>query len=248
MAAPDPDLAARNPLIRRLERITKLSEDDRNAIIDVSRATRDVGAHRDIISEGDQPDNVHLMLRGWAARYKMLPGGARQITAYLIPGDFCDLHVTILRKMDHGITALTPATVAYISREHIRELTEQRPALTRALWWATLVNEGVLREWIVSIGRRDAYERLAHLLCELHSRMRMIGLAVDETFDLPLTQEQLADTLGLSAVHINRTLMRLRREGLIELGGKTLRILNGAVLRDAAGFDPTYLHEGDIRN
>lgn len=108
------------------------------------------------------------MLEGWAARYEVLPDGARQITAYLIPVDFCDLHVTILRRMDHGILALTPATVAYVAHDKMRALTEKRPELTRALWWATLVDEGVLRAWIVNMGRRDAYERIAHLMCELH--------------------------------------------------------------------------------
>jgi CRP-like cAMP-binding protein len=143
--------------------------------------------------------------------------------------------------MDHGIAALSAVNVAFISEEDMRELVS-RPQLTRALWWATLVDEGVLRAWIVNLGQRNAFDRVANLFCELHVRMRNIGAAPDGVFELPLTQEQLADTLGLSAVHINRTLMRLKADGLIKLGSKTLTILDPAGLRAASGFDDSYLH------
>lgn len=231
-----------NPLITKLERFTALSEDDRAAIRNATLNTREIRANEDIISEDDRTENVHLMLEGWSARYKLLPDGARQITAYLIPGDFCDLHVAILKRMDHGIVALTPAKVAYIGHEALDALTHERPELTRALWWATLVDEGVLRTWIVNIGRRDAYEGVSHLMCELHVRMNNIGLVEDGTFHMPVTQEELADTLGITAVHVNRVLQRLRSEGLIELSGRTLRILDVRALREACGFDAGYLH------
>lgn len=231
-----------NPLIRKLENIAELSEDDRRALLSMCDDVRDVREHRDVISEGARPDHVHLIIDGWAARYKVVPDGARQITAYLIPGDFADLHATILGKMDHGIFALTPLKVAFISRERIDALTRERPELTRALLWATLVDESVLRQWIVNLGRRDAHQRTAHLMCEMHVRMQNIGLASEGKFDLPLTQEEIADTLGLTPVHTNRTLQRLRSEGLIELKGRALTILNGAGLRKVAGFDPIYLH------
>ena len=203
---------------------------------------RRIDAHQDIIREGASPDHVHLILDGWAARYKIVPDGARQITAFLIPGDFCDAHVTILRQMDHGITALTPATVAYIPQAAFEALPLGRPELARALWWATLVDEAVLRSWIVNLGRRDAHEGVAHLLCELEVRLRHVGLVQDDRFDLPLTQETLADALGLTAVHTNRVLQRLRSEGLIVLEAGALTILDPAGLRRAAGFDPNYLH------
>ena len=171
-----------------------------------------------------------------------MPDGARQITAYLIPGDFCDLHVTILRQMDHSITALTPATVAFVPHGEMEALTAERPALVRALWWATLVDEAVLRAWIVNLGRRDAYESIAHLMCELHVRMEQVGLVENGRFDLPLTQEELADSLGLTPVHVNRILQRLRADGLIILRERLLTILDVAGLRKVAGFDPNYLH------
>lgn len=249
MTARKPELQERNPLIVKLERFASLSRDDREAVLCASRNTRSVAPHRDILSDGDRPSHVHLIIDGWAARYKIVPDGGRQFTAYLIPGDFCDLHVAILKKMDHGIVALTGVTVAEIAHEEIRSLTDNRPGLTRALWWATLVDEAVLRAWLVNLGRRNAYERIGHLLCEMHVRMKNVGLVRDGAYELPITQEQLADTLGLTPVHVNRMLQRLRSEGLIALGGRMLRILDAAALRKASGFDPGYLHaQADARD
>jgi CRP-like cAMP-binding protein len=231
-----------NPLIAKLEKIAPLSDDDRQALAEICRDIREVAAHRDIIGEGDRPDHVHVMLDGWAARYKLVPNGSRQIMAFLIPGDFCDLHVTILREMDHGILALTPASVAFIPHKVMQDLPRDRPELARALWWATLVDEAVLRAWIVNMGRRDAYEGVAHLMCELHTRMRNVGLVEDGRFSMPVTQEVFADALGLTPVHVNRVLQRLRAEGLITLEGRRLTLEDPEALREAAGFDPSYLH------
>jgi CRP-like cAMP-binding protein len=231
-----------NPLIAKLEVIASLSEEDRHVLWDLCRDVREVRARHDILSDGERPDHVHIILSGWAARYKMLPDGSRQITAFLIPGDFCDLHVTILREMDHAIFALTPATVASIPHQAMQDLPLNRPELARALWWATLVDEAVLRAWIVNIGRRDAYRGIAHLMCELHARMRNVGLVDKGRFSLPLTQEELADALGLTPVHVNRVLQRLRAEQLITLEGRVLTLEDPVGLRTAAGFDPSYLH------
>ena len=164
-----------SPLVAKLETRARLAEEDRDALNALYRDARDVGARRNIIREGDRPDHVHLMVEGWAARYKLLPDGARQITAFLIPGDFCDLHVTILGEMDHGITTLTRSRVAFIPRATMDALTD-RASLAKAFWWATLVDEAVLRSWIVNIGRRDAFEAIGHLICELYVRMKNIGL------------------------------------------------------------------------
>jgi CRP-like cAMP-binding protein len=186
------------------------------------------------------------MVEGWAARAEILKDGGRQITAILLPGDFCDLHVTILGEMDHDIVALTDARVAYVPHKAMEELPAMRPELGRALWWATLVDEAVLRSWISNIGRRDAYQRLAHLFCELHARLKLVGLVEGDRFDLPMTQEVLADAQGLTPVHVNRTLQALRGEGLIELSERMLTILDVARLHKAAGFDPSYLHRGKL--
>lgn len=230
------------PLIARLETVADLRDEDRALLAALCRDVRPVAAKKNIISEGERPEHVHLVVDGWAGRYKLLDSGARQIVALLIPGDFCDLHTTLLGQMDHGIVALTPCQVAYIPSAQIDELTSHHNGLTKALWWSTLVDEAVLRSWVVNAGRRDAYQRIAHLMCEMHLRMKMIGLVTDDQFDLPLTQDELADSTALTPVHVNRTLQRLRKEGLINLHRGQLTVLDMEGLRRAAGFDPTYLH------
>ena len=236
-----------NALVRRLEAVDHLSDGDKEFLAQLSRRVSHVSARRTIVREGDRPDNVHLIISGWAARYKLLPDGRRQITAFLVPGDFCDLHATILKQMDHSIVALAPTTVAKIPARVMEELPYERPALTRALWWSTLVDEAILREWLVSAGRRNAYEALAHLLCELHARLRRVGMVQDHRFEMPVTQDELGDALGMTGVHVNRTLQRLRREGLVELVGRRLNILDSEGLCKAADFDPSYLHIEALR-
>jgi CRP-like cAMP-binding protein len=244
MAGPQQQLAERalnSPLVAKLETRARLSEEDRHDLNSLYADARDMGARRNIIREGDRPDHVHLMVEGWAARYKLLPDGARQITAFLLPGDFCDLHITILGEMDHGIATLTRSRVAFIPRARMDELTE-RPSLVKAFWWSTLVDEAVLRAWIVNIGRRDAFEAVGHLICELYVRMKNIGLVDDDRFDLPLTQEEIGDALGLTSVHVNRVLQRLRSEDLISFRQGLLTIHDYRALEKASGFNPNYLH------
>ncbi|MDF3063966.1 MAG: cyclic nucleotide-binding protein [Microvirga sp.] len=231
-----------SPLVRKLEHGAALSQDDRARLEEAARDVRGVGPRHDLIGEGDRPEEVHLILEGFACRYKMLPGGERQIMAFLVPGDFCDLHVAILGEMDHGIATISPCKVAYIPQRTIDELTSKHPAIARALWWATLVDEGTLREWIVNMGRRSADEQMAHLLCELLLRLESVGLAHENGFDFPVTQEELADTLGLSNVHVNRVLQQLRETGMITLTGRRLTIHDVDRLQEFAGFNPNYLH------
>ena len=230
-----------NPLEAKLETVAWLDDEERQAIAGLCSDARDMEARRNIIREGDRPDHVHLMVEGWAARYKLRPDGGRQITAFLIPGDICDLHVTILGEMDHSIATLTRSKVAYIPRREMDALTD-RPKLAKAFWWATLVDEAVLRAWIVNIGRRDASEAIGHMICELYVRMRNVGLAADHSFELPLTQEEIADALGLTPVHVNRVLQRLRADGLITLKRGALEIHDYGRLQEVSGFNPNYLH------
>lgn len=230
-----------NPLTRKLELFSELSDDDRRVLDEAITAPRQVEADQDLIREGDRPNKVHLILTGLACRYKLVESGHRQITAFLLPGDFCDLHVFILKAMDHNISTLTRSSVVGIPRAKVLELTE-RPAIGRALWWATLVDEATLREALVNMGRRDAEERLAHLFCELHARLEAVGLANGNTFDLPLTQVELADVVGLSPVHVNRTLQALRHQQLIRVSSRSITIRDLERLRALSGFDPNYLH------
>jgi CRP-like cAMP-binding protein len=162
--------------------------------------------------------------------------------AFLLPGDLCDVHIFILKEMDHAIGILSNARVAAIPQQKIIEVFEERPTLRRALWWSTLVDEGTLREWLVNLGQRDARDRLAHLFIELWYRARAVGLVHDDAFGMPLTQNDLADTMGLTPVHVNRTLQQMRRDGLIELQRGRIRIPDIEQLKRIADFEPNYLH------
>ena len=231
-----------NSLARRLSQFVDLDAGDRAALDQICENVRRVPRHADVISEGDTPDHTHLVLEGWAARYKIVPSGARQITAFLIPGDFCDRHVGVLAEMDHSIGAITPLKVADMPHDRIEAIGRAHPRLARAFWWSTLVDEAILRSWIVSLGRRSARERIAHLMCELHLRMANVGLVNQGQFRMPLTQEQLGDAMGLTSVHVNRMLRSLRSEGLITWISGDLVIQDIDRLRHVAGFDPNYLH------
>ena len=231
-----------NPLLRKLANFTQLSEDESNAVNECSQDVREFAAGEDVISQGDRTGGVKLLLDGFACRYKVLEDGRRQIVAYFVPGDLCDLRVFILKRMDHSIGAVVASKVATISPENILRLTHTYPTLTRALWWSTLVEEAIAREWLVNVGQRDALERTAHLFCELLYRFRAVGLNQGNSCTLPLTQVELAETLGLSSVHVNRTLQELRRRNLITLEGGTLTIQNLDELKELSFFNPDYLH------
>jgi len=229
-------------LIRKLENFSPLAADEKRALAEAVSTVRRFPAREDLVREGEPTDGVKLILEGFACRYKVLPDGRRQIIAYLVPGDLCDVRVFLLKRMDHTIAALCPVETALVSHEVMGELMERYPRLTRALWWSTLVEESVTREWIVNVGQRTAFERLAHLFCEIFARLSAVGLAYDNRCELPLTQIELADTLALSAVHVNRTLMEMRRARLVSFQNRQLVIHDHAALQSAAGFNPNYLH------
>jgi CRP-like cAMP-binding protein len=231
-----------NPLLRKLANFTTLSEREQAALDAVCMDVRHFDAREDVISQGDKTQGVKLLIEGFACRYKTLEDGRRQIVAYFVPGDLCDLKVFILRRMDHSIGAIVPSRVAEISPDNVLMLTHTYPNITRALWWSTLVEEAITREWIVNVGQRSALERMAHLFCELLYRFRAVGLNDGLSCTLPLTQVELAETLGLSSVHVNRTLQELRRQKLIEFDGNTLTIQDLPALEGISFFSPDYLH------
>jgi len=226
----------------RIEAFTRLSADDRQALAALGQNVRYVDSRRDLISEGDKPKYVHLVLDGWGARYKTLPDGKRQIVSLFLPGDFCDLNVYILKQMDHSIGAITRLKVAMITPDEMTRLTHDRPRVTQALWWHELVTTAIQREWTLNLGQRTAYERLGHLLVELYLRLRTVGLASNGRCDFPLTQNDLGEATGLTPVHVNRTLQELRRDGLIELGRRHLHIQDIERLKSVSMFNPNYLH------
>jgi CRP-like cAMP-binding protein len=236
------------PFFRKLRRGCGISHEDESVLTQaLGQATRRVGAHQDLLRIGEKADSMKLVLEGFACRYKILPDGRRQIVAYLLPGDICDLHVTILGAMDHNIGTLTPCTLLDVPHSAIQELTQASNTVARALWWCTLVDEAILREWLVNIGQRTAIERIAHLFCELLVRMRVVGLTDGDSCDMPLTQQELGDTLGLSTVHVNRVLQELRSSDLIELRNKRLSIRDLPALGALGQFNPLYLHIREAR-
>ena len=234
-------MASSDLLVRKLSIFSSLSDADSALLRGAASNSFVVERHSDIIREGETPSDVHLIVEGFACRYKHTSSGARQIVAYLVPGDFADTHVFVLKAMDHSIGALSACRVVAIPRATILALLE-RPAIARAMWLATLVDEGVLREWIVNIGARNAKERIAHLMCELLARVKAVGLATGDSFELPITQSELGETMGLSPVHVNRTLKLLRADGLITFKGGQLVVLDAARLRAISSFNSSYLH------
>jgi CRP-like cAMP-binding protein len=231
-----------NPFIRKLNLFAPLSGSDTKLLEQICSKPLSIKAREDLIREGEAPDVVHLILDGFACRYKVLPDGTRSIMAYLLPGDMADWHVFILGEMDHSVATLSPCRVVEIPRAAVLEITDKYPAITRALWWIALVDEAVLREWIVNVARRSAEEAIAHLFCELLVRLEAVGLRVENGFEFPVTQSDLADTIGLSAVHVNRVLQELRLRELIVLNTCGLQILDIEALKRLSGFRSNYLH------
>jgi CRP-like cAMP-binding protein len=230
------------PFVLKLEYGAGLSDQDRQVLEHAVRDVRQFKPRHDLVLEDESPESVHVILDGFACRYKRLPDGGRQIMAYLVPGDCCDLHVPILSQIDHTIGTLTACKVAFLPHTIIEDLTTQSRTITRALWWSTLADQGILREWLVNMSRRPADKRLAHLLCELLVRLQAVGLATDNSFALPLTQRQIADTLAMTGVHLNRIVRQLRLEAMITLKGHTITIPDVERLKSFADFNPNYLH------
>jgi CRP-like cAMP-binding protein len=227
--------------IRKLSLRAHLDRDDvaalERAIGDVSR----VEAGRDLVTEGSAPGGAYIILDGFACRYKLVPDGGRSILAYLVPGDGCDLHASLLNRAINSVATLTHCTIASVPYRAIKELAAARPNIYRALWWSVLVDGAVLQEWLVGIGRRSADKQVAHILCELLTRLRAVGLGTEPDYRLPLTQAELADTAGLSNVHLSRVLADLRSAGLITSGRKSISVPDLGRLRDFADFKPDYL-------
>jgi CRP-like cAMP-binding protein len=228
-------------LIRKLEQRDTLSDEEKRALEGTVGRTREVQADEDIVREGDRPSDSTLVLEGFVARYKLLQNGKRQITALHVPGDFVDLHSFLLKTMDHSILALTPCRLVLFPHENLRRITETHPHLGRLLWLSTLIDGAIHREWLVAMGRRPAVNQIAHLICELFLRLQAVGLTKDKSFELPLTQTELSDALGLSTVHVNRIIQELRADGMVTWRGETIVIEDWPRLQQIAEFDPVFL-------
>lgn len=231
-----------NRFIDKLSALASFSASDIAALTDATAGARNVPAKKDLIREGDRPGPVFVILEGWSYRYKILRDGTRQILAFLMPGDSCDLHAGLLAEMDHGIQTIVPSLVATIERIEMDALLDAHPAIARAMYVAQLVDEGTMRAWITSMGRRTSIQRVTHLMCELYVRATTIGLSLDGEVRFPLSQLLLADALGMTPVHLNRVLKELRERGVMTLSRGSLTITDAAQLVSIAGFDENYLH------
>jgi len=234
-----------NPLVSAIERHVELSPKEREAVESLREAPLvRVPARQTTLSEGDNPGVVRLLSQGWAYRFKDLPDGRRQIVGLLLPGDFFDLGVRLVDEMDHSIAALTPIAYHSIPPETIDRLAREYPRIADAFARHEHVSTSIHREWLLNLGRRNAFERLAHLFLEIFMRLRASGSARERECDCPLTQNDLADATGVTSVHLNRTMQELRREGLIELKSKRLYIRDYERLAQVAMFNPNYLQIG----
>ena len=232
-------------LALRLERYATLRARDKEALENEVLTARRYLPRDNLVRQGAPVERLFVIVEGFACRYKLLPDGRRQITAYMLPGDLCDTRTFAVPYLDHSIAAISNVQAGVLTEESVRRL-ESSAALARAFARNSLVQQAISREWQVNTGHRSSFERLSHLLCELYERLEAVGLARDYTCEVPLTQTEIADTLALSAVHVNRTLMELRRAGLVTYRNKQLIIHDYARLRDAAGFDPRYLYSAQV--
>jgi CRP-like cAMP-binding protein len=229
-------------LVRRLERRSPLPEADREALLTLPHTARKLAAGAHIVRDGDPAENCCLLLSGFAYRYKITGEGGRQIISFHVASEFLDLQNSFLGVADHSVQMLTEAEVALIPSAILQELALTRPALGRALWIDTLIDASIFREWVVNVGRRDSRARVAHLLCEFSLRLEAAGLASNHHYELPMTQEQLADAVGLTSVHVNRVLKQLGEEGLIRRDRRSITIEDWGRMRAAGDFNERYLH------
>jgi CRP-like cAMP-binding protein len=230
-------------LIRKLDAFSSLSKSNEAAIDEfASRRVIDIRRGQDIISEGEDPHTVNLIVEGWACRYKTLEDGRRQILSFFVPGDLADLHVYVLKAMDHSIAAITPLRYAVLSPTEFERLGDEHPRVLRALWWESLVTASIQREWLVTVGQRSALESVAHLACELYLRLKLVGLTENKSCAFPLTQSDIGDALGLTQPHVSRTIKEINETGFVHIGRGVLRIIDIAGLQRLAAFNPNYLH------
>lgn len=241
MTSQRPD--ALEPMLRKLRLWAHLSSEDEQALLDLPHDIVTVGKQRALVTEGDVVSHCWLLLSGFCARYKIVGSGGRQIVSIHMIGDLVDLQNSLLGVADHGVQALTQCEMARIPIGAIKRLIDARPLIKDALWYDTLVDGSIFREWVANVGRRDSKTRIAHLLCEFALKLDAIHLGEQLDYELPMTQDQLADATGLTPVHVNRMLQALVQEGLIErVTSKSVLIGDWKRLAAAGDFDRSYLH------
>ena len=230
-------------LLRRLETVSGLDDADIAAIRALPIVVRPWEAGRAIVSDGDRPTDCCLIIEGFCVRAKMTISGQRQILSIHITGDVPDLQSLHLHRMDHALVTLVPSTLGFISHASLRALTRARPNIAEVLWRDTLIDAAIFREWIVNVGQRPATSRLAHVVLELRKRLAVIGRARGDTFEMPLTQEQVGEALGITPVHANRIIKQLRDERIVDISRGRVTVLDLTKLEELGQFDDLYLHQ-----
>ncbi|HET9428749.1 MAG TPA: Crp/Fnr family transcriptional regulator [Allosphingosinicella sp.] len=231
-----------DPLIRKLEYRRPFSSADRAALLALPYEVKTIEAGAYIVRDGTKPTRACLVVSGFTFRHKIVAEGARQILSLNMRGDLVDFQSSFLGIADHNVQALTRSEVAYIPRDALRNIAFERPVIGEALWHDSLVDASIFCEWIANVGRRDSRTRLAHLLCEFSLRLEAAGLGDHKAWELPMTQEQLADVVGLTPVHVNRTLKTLEQDGLIRRNRRAVSVSNWKKLAEAGDFQSSYLH------
>jgi CRP-like cAMP-binding protein len=233
-------------LAHKLDIHHSLSDSDRAAILALPYKLRWVEAQSYLLREGDRPDRCSILVSGYAYRHKLTGDGDRQIVSLHIPGDALDFQNMFLSESDHNVQTLTRAQIAEVPRPAIEELVMNYPVVGRAILIHTLVEASIFREWVVNVGRRDSRSRIAHLLCEFAYRLTVQGMVPSGVYELPMTQEQLADATGLTAVHVNRVLKALEADGLIDRNRRIISFPDWQKLREVGDFNPRYLHAPEL--
>lgn len=231
------------PMLRKLEYWRKLSSEDRDAVLALPHTVKKLEVNNYIVREFDRAEYSCVLLSGFAVRQKIVAGGLRQIVSIHMKGELVDLQNSLLGVADHSVQMLTAGKIAMIPRAAVDKIAFERPEIGRAMWIDSLVDASIFREWVANVGRRDAQTRIAHLLCEFSLRLKVAGLGEPTNYELPMTQDQLADATGLTAVHVNRTLKTLEAEGLIERRTpRFIEIGDWRKLAEAGDFNSAYLH------
>jgi CRP-like cAMP-binding protein len=229
-------------LIRKLESIFTLTDDERQALETLPIQVMILKENQDIVRQGDCPSRSCLLLSGFACTYKITGDGKRQIHNFHIPGDIPDLQSLHLKVLDNSLSTLTPCSVGFITHEALDKLCERHYRIAKAFWRENLIDGAVFRERMTSIGQREAYPRIAHLMCEMLVRLRAVGLSNGYSCEWPITQSEIGDALGITTVHVNRVVQAMRAAGLIDLKGERLNIPDWDKLTKVGDFEPTYLH------
>jgi CRP-like cAMP-binding protein len=237
-----PRTADITPFLTKIDSRSEISRGARAALLALTGHRETYDTYRDIVREGERTDRCCLILSGLVSRYKTLRSGGRQIVSFHVAGDMVDVQSCLMMIADHGIRCHTPVEVVTFAHSDILNLVEGYPDLGRAFWFDTLVDAAILREWTLNVGRRSGVERIAHLIMELGYRLQTIGQSDGHQFVLPVTQADIADAVGISPVHVNRSLQTLRAKKLIQTKGRVMTILDEQALSALAGFDPLYMH------